>query len=110
MKKAAFCVLLPSMVMLFSSCTLHLGEYNINLPWQVMTILVVIPSLLITFFVAWGSTEKNRKGFYVCSHCQHRFKPGWRVLYSPHVNDEYVLTCPHCGKRDWCSMSYDQEE
>ncbi len=75
-----------------------------------MTILVVIPSLLIAAFFVWCSVCHNAKAVYVCEHCQHRFKAGWKVLFSLHVNDDYVLKCPHCGKRDFCHMSYDQEE
>lgn len=110
MKKAAIAILFFGMMMSFSSCTVHLGEINIDVPWWVVTIFVVIPSLTIACIAAWFGTRKNRKAIYVCQHCQHRFKPGWHVLYSLHANDDYLLTCPHCKQRDWCSMSYNQED
>ncbi len=109
-KKWLVIVLIGIMLCTFTSCTLHLGDTNIELPWWAVTVVSVIPALLIVGVVAWGTVSDNAKSFYVCPHCHHRFKPGLRVLYSPHVNDEYCLTCPHCGKRDFCSMSYDQSE
>ncbi len=104
------CLFLIIGILLFcSGCTLNLGETTIDVPWPVITVLVVIPSLLPAAFFIWCGTHHNAHATYVCPHCHHRFKPRWRVLYSPHINDDYVLRCPHCKTRDLCSMSYDQE-
>ncbi len=103
-------ILLWSIVCTCSSCTLHLGDVNIQLPWWLMTVLIVIPSLLITGFVTWCNVSDDAKTFYVCEHCHHRFKPGWRVLYSPHFGNDYIFKCPFCNKRASCSPSYNQDD
>ncbi len=109
MKKLTMCICLAMMMLLCSSCTVHLGDQSMDLPWWLVTVLSIIPALLIVALVAWGTVGENAKAFYVCPHCHHRFKPGWRIVFRPHVMDEYSLKCPHCGKRGMCSMSYDQE-
>jgi len=110
MKKILSAVLMLGIMLLFSSCTLNLGDTHIDLPWWAMMLLVVIPSTVMGLIIAWCGTHKNRNGIYVCPHCGHRFKPGVRILWSLHVMDEYLLRCPQCKKRDWCSLSYDQDE
>lgn len=109
MKKSVMATLVTAMMLFFSSCAVHLGDTTLDLPWWMVTMLSVIPALLIVVLVAWATVGKNAKSYYVCPHCHHRFKPGWRIVFSFHVMDEYSLKCPHCGKRDMCSMSYDQE-
>ncbi len=110
MKKRIGMLLVVGMMLLCSSCTLNMGDTHVDLPWPIMTAFMLAPTLLITFIVVWCTTSDNRKNIYVCPHCHHRFKPGVRVIWSPHVMDEYSLKCPRCGKRDWCSMSYDQND
>ena len=109
MKRRFISLFVCALPFLFSSCAVHVNGATVMMPWQMVTLLSVIPSLLIIVTVVWLTTAENRKALYVCPHCHHRFKPGWRVVFAPHVMDEYALTCPHCGKRDWCSMSYDQD-
>lgn len=104
---AACCGL--TMVML-TSCKWNLGETSVEMPWWWMLGVVILPSLIIAALVIGITAENVRKTVYVCPHCGGRFKPGWRGVFAPHIQDEYKLKCPHCQKRDWCSPSYKQEK
>ena len=52
--------------------------------------------ILIAMYVAAHS--------FRCRHCGRTFRIKWtRVLITEHSDNEYMLTCPHCGERDFCT-------
>lgn len=38
-----------------------------------------------------------------CKSCGQLFALPWtKLLFRQHVNEEWRLTCPHCGHKGWC--------
>lgn len=41
---------------------------------------------------------------FKCKHCARTFSIKWsRVIVTEHSGNEYMLVCPHCNTRDWCT-------
>lgn len=41
---------------------------------------------------------------FTCKSCGGVFRISWRrALWVQHFNEDYVLRCPHCGKKGWCT-------
>lgn len=62
--------------------------------------------LLLPFIIAMGTaiTAMYYKATsYICPHCKTVFKPKLKYfLFSDHTPKTRKLTCPHCGKKDFC--------
>ena len=40
-----------------------------------------------------------------CKHCSNEFRIPWaKVLVTQHLEDEYLLECPFCKIKDWCTQ------
>jgi len=40
---------------------------------------------------------------FTCRTCGQSFHIRWRrALWVQHCNHDYILRCPHCGKKGWC--------
>ena len=38
-----------------------------------------------------------------CPSCGRLFALPWtKLLFRQHINEEWRLTCPHCGQKGWC--------
>ena len=41
---------------------------------------------------------------FKCNNCLKDFRIKWsRVLTAEHSDGEYMLVCPHCKTKDWCT-------
>ena len=39
-----------------------------------------------------------------CKHCGKDFTVKWqKILVTKHSEGEYMLLCPHCASKDWCT-------
>ena len=40
---------------------------------------------------------------FTCKHCSRQFRIKWtKVIVTQHIENEYLLVCPHCQTKDWC--------
>lgn len=62
--------------------------------------------LLLPFIIAMGiaiTTMYYKATSYICPYCKTVFKPKLKYfLFSDHTPKTRKLTCPHCGKKDFC--------
>ena len=41
---------------------------------------------------------------FQCKHCSREFHIQWsKVIVAEHSGNEYMLVCPHCGTKGWCT-------
>lgn len=41
---------------------------------------------------------------FTCKGCGGVFRIPWRrALWVQHFKEDYILRCPHCGKKGWCT-------
>ena len=62
--------------------------------------LIPIVAVAILVIVAiWISSHTFR-----CNHCFNQFQIKWfKVIVTEHCDNEYMLVCPHCKTKDWCT-------
>ena len=66
----------------------------------VLTALVPILAVAVIAVVAWRIAAHD----FRCAHCGGEFRiKWWRVLVTRHRGDAYMLECPHCKTKDWCT-------
>ena len=69
--------------------------------WQAFTLLVLV---LAAGVIVWLAYRLSRCAFR-CKACGGTFRIGWRrALFVEHIDRDYRLTCPHCGKKGWCAL------
>ncbi len=63
----------------------------------VCVVLLILVALII------GQARALVRCRFWCKSCGTLFSLPWtRLLFRQHVNDEWRLTCPHCGSKGWC--------
>lgn len=70
--------------------------------------LIIAVVLVIMAFTARAMSKK----YYVCQKCGERFKAKWYkfLVFGQYLDStDYILRCPHCGKKGVCSQSYKQD-
>ena len=41
---------------------------------------------------------------FQCKHCSRAFQIKWsKVIVTEHFGKEYLLVCPYCNTKDWCT-------
>ncbi len=41
---------------------------------------------------------------FICKHCSKAFRIKWtKVITAEHSGSEYMLVCPFCKTKDWCT-------
>lgn len=69
------------------------GDY---LPFVLLLPVIIIMGVAITAMYYKATS-------YICPHCKTVFKPKLKYfLFSDHTPKTRKLTCPHCGKKDFC--------
>lgn len=72
------------------------GFYGNWVPFAVTLPIAMVICALLT-------RMHHRSTVYVCPACGATFRPTLReFLFSGHTPKTRKLTCTHCGKRDWC--------
>lgn len=65
-------------------------------------ILVVVMAAAVLGAVAY----RLSRCVFTCKGCGGAFRIAWRrALWVQHFHEEYILRCPHCGKKGWCTAS-----
>ena len=93
--------------------TLNFGSQHVEVPWQVglaVVIVLVFSGIIVSNIIANSVLRKEAESYFACPWCSHRFKPGLKKLkHTIHITGSYYLKCPKCGKVDFCSQSYEQD-
>ena len=89
-----------SIIVLFAAAIFmeySLLPFGINLAFFIFSGV----SVLVTCFFA--TIIECKIGFYRCKHCEHKFIPSYKTfIFAPHMGFTRKMTCPNCGKKDWC--------
>jgi len=89
-----------------SACDVHFGDNHYDIPWYFIAIPVIIFTAIV--FAVAGKIIANKK--YVCPKCYKTFSPKWWVAaFSLHINGERLFKCPHCGRKNFCHISKEEE-
>ena len=103
--KRTFLFLSMLLPLALTSCEVHLANRTYDVPWWLIVIPEAIFIVLVTYIM--GRVIASEK--YACPLCGKTFYPKtWAVIFSFHMGNQRALRCPHCGKKDMCSPSYDQ--
>lgn len=87
------------------SCQVNVLNATYDVSWWIITVLTVV--LIFAVLYAVGKYISKKK--YVCPNCNKTFYPKWwEAAFSLHVNDDRVLKCPHCKKKSFCHLSWEQ--
>ena len=81
---------------------------TIYLPWQI-GVPIIAAMFAVAGVIAYFILRRMAKKTYVCPECGHRFNVTTRQLLTTHFGDAYRLKCPGCGKTNYCSPSYEQD-
>jgi hypothetical protein len=64
------------------------------------TVLIILTAALVVILVAKNIASHEFK----CKHCSSEFNIRWyKVLVTVHSAKEYMLECPFCHTKDWCT-------
>ena len=65
-----------------------------------LTALILIAAATIIVILARRVASHTFK----CKHCSREFNIKWsRVVVTEHSDNEYMLVCPYCETKDWCT-------
>lgn len=97
--------LLLTCTIFLSSCEVHFFDKVWQVEWYVIAIPVMLFDLTVLYLVGKELSKKK----FVCPNCHKTFYPKWWiVVFSGHIDNDRLLKCPHCGKKDYCSLSHNQ--
>ncbi|GHU60129.1 MerR family transcriptional regulator [Clostridia bacterium] len=66
---------------------------------------------LIILCVVWLVSYYYKNTAYICAECGQTFRPKvGEFMFANHTPKTRKLTCPHCGKKDWCVETYGAKE
>lgn len=70
--------------------------------WEILLAAVIISTAIL---LIWMIRQHAGKTSYVCPDCSHEFKvTPMKDFLSPHTPNTKRLTCPECGKKNWCPV------
>ena len=97
MKKLLLILLLLSLALSLTSCTVNWFTTTVEVPWYVIAIPVTL-ILIVAYFILMSHT-------YICPHCKTEFKAKPYQLYvTLHFCGKRLAKCPHCGKKSYCNI------
>ena len=63
-------------------------------------VLIPVVAVVVVVMLAKRIAEHT----FRCRHCSRVFNIKWAsVIVTEHVDDEYMLVCPYCKIKDWCT-------
>ena len=63
-------------------------------------VLIPVVAVVIVVVVA----KRIASHTFKCTHFSKEFKIKWsKVLVTEHSGNEYMLLCPYCNTKDWCT-------
>ena len=64
--------------------------------------LIAVAAAAIAVILAAKSIASHT---FKCKHCSGEFGIKWyKVIVTEHSDDEYMLVCPHCQTKGWCTQ------
>ena len=93
------------------ACALH---KRLRLPQKLASVFLVLLFLGLFFFVVLIPlfaiaiivlvAKHIASHSFKCKHCKKEFYIQWaKVIVTKHNGNEYMLYCPHCKTKDWCT-------
>lgn len=65
------------------------------------TISIPVTAVVIIVMVSKSIASHT----FQCKHCSGMFRIKWvKVLTARHMDNEYLLVCPHCSTKNWCTQ------
>ena len=65
-------------------------------------ISALIPVIAVAIVVVLAKRIASHT--FWCKHCFKEFKIRWsKVIVTEHSGNEYMLVCPYCKIKDWCT-------
>ena len=65
-------------------------------------IIVLIPIIAAAVVVILAKRIATHT--FKCKHCSKEFSIKWsKVMITEHSENEYMLVCPYCKTKGWCS-------
>lgn len=104
MKKKKKLFWLHTQIIILGLC---IDAVEIALIWYSFATHQFLPTILgflvIFLIVGWIVAHYYHRVLYICPHCQYRFQPSRKAFFfAKHSPKTRKLTCPHCGKHDFC--------
>ena len=63
---------------------------------------VLIPIVAVAIIVILAKRIASHT--FKCKHCSKEFNINWsKVVVTEHSDNEYMLVCPYCNTKDWCT-------
>lgn len=63
---------------------------------------VLIPVVAVAVVVILAKRVASHA--FKCRHCSKTFSIKWyKVIVTEHSDNEYMLECPYCKAKDWCT-------
>ena len=70
---------------------------------SLLTVLIPIIALAIVVILA----KRVAAHTFRCRHCAKEFRIKWtKVVVTKHSDHDYMLVCPHCKAKDWCTEQF----
>ena len=92
MKKAWLSLILLTITVSLTSCTVNWFDRTVDVPWYFIAIPVALISMF-GYFILMSFT-------YICPHCKTEFKAKPHQLYvSLHCGGKRYAKCPCCGRK-----------
>ena len=67
---------------------------------HLFTVLIPIVAVAIVVILA----KRIASHTFKCKHCSTEFSIKWhKVIVTEHSDNEYMLVCPCCNTKDWCT-------
>ena len=64
-----------------------------------ITLIFLVAAIVVVLIAKNIATHK-----FKCKHCSKTFRIKWpRVIVTEHSENEYMLVCPYCKTKDWCT-------
>ena len=64
--------------------------------------VLLIPVIAVTIVVILAKRIASHT--FKCKHCSKKFNINWyNVIVTEHSGNEYMLVCPCCNTKGWCT-------
>lgn len=69
-----------------------------------MELLSAVLILIVAATIVVILAKRIASHTFKCKHCSKEFSIKWsKVIVTEHSDDEYMLVCPCCKTKDWCT-------
>lgn len=97
-------------VTLLAGVTLAVLAGLLDMPTWLRIVLIVIAVLIAGTGIGLACELDRDAGVYECPHCHEKFVPTMKAyILGAHTFTKRRLTCPSCGKRNYCKKHLTKE-